>query len=177
MSVEDKGLCKVILLIAVLSSATNDSRNILHWYIYIMKENHTVVPHNLIWIKTGLIKLFWVCFDVIGFWQWGTISWHGFICPLFNYSRCQPWGSSAPWCGVVALARADAEMLPWCCPRLCSAPFPREVKSISLGHGEALGSGHPWQKTEPFRECSWKEGKHEKWEFSTWGSIFLNNIK
>lgn len=93
MSVKGQGLCKVILLTAVLSSAINALRNILHWRIYITKENHVVVPHPLIWIKTGLMKLSWVCFDFASFWQRGTISSLNvaFFPPLFNYSKYKPW--------------------------------------------------------------------------------------
>lgn len=92
MSVKDQGPCKVILSTAVLSSAMKDSRNILHWHIYIIKENHVVVPHPLIWIKTGLMKLFWVYFDFVSFWQWGTISsLHMSLFTLFNYSTYKPW--------------------------------------------------------------------------------------
>lgn len=92
MSVKDQGLCKVILLTVVFSSAMNDS-NSLHCHIYIIKENHVVVPHPLIWIKNGLMKLFWVCFDFIGFWLQGTISslHMGFFHPFFYYSKCKPW--------------------------------------------------------------------------------------
>lgn len=136
-----------ILLIAVLSSAANDSRNILHWYIYIMKENHTVVPHNLIWIKTGLIKLSWVGFDIIGFLQWGTISsLHmalfvpslipagaspGFLCPSV-------WGSGTHrcWCWDVALMPSSDAV-----PDSALLLFQGKLKAFLLGVGKPLAHG------------------------------------
>lgn len=56
------------------------------------------------------MTLFWVCLYCFLTMRNNLATPHGFICPLFNYSRHQPWGYSAlVW--VVALTCADAEML------------------------------------------------------------------